>query len=362
MPHRITATILALTLFAGGCVTTVGSRTVPPARFNYNEAVALSWNEQLLLNLVRARYRDTTLFIEVSSIINSYSITGSGTLSATAGLSTSTSDSTTPSATLSYTETPTITYTPLQGEDFARRLLSPISADTLGLLADTGWQIETLLLCCAELLNGLHNASNAGGPTPTMAPRYEDFHRATELLGELQNGGGIDVITDATGVSSIELDPALKAAMKSQIEELQGLLQLDTSKNAYDLVWATATTSSDQIAIKGRSLLEVLYFLSHSVEAPAKHEAGGLVTITRDASGASFDWSKITGQLMRVHSSKEYPENAFVKIRYRDHWFYIEDNDLSSKATFSLVTYLFSLQSVSTSTVVPALTVSANPG
>ncbi len=358
MAHRLTVTALVLTLFASGCVTTVGSRTVPPARFNYNEAVALSWNEQLLLNLVRARYRDTTLFIEVSSILNSYSISGSGTLSATAGLSTSSGDSATPSATLSYTESPTITYTPLQGESFARRLLSPISAETLGLLADTGWQVEPMLLCCAELLNDLHNASAAGGPTPTAAPRYEDFHRASELLGKLQINGGIDVITGSTGVTSIELDAASSDTAKSQIEELQKLLGLDTTKDAYSVVWEATARKNDQIAIKGRSLLEVLHFIAHGVEAPAEHEAGGLVTVTRDASGAPFDWSKVTGELMRVRSSKEHPKNAYVKIHYRDHWFYIEDSDLSSKSTFSLVTYLFSLQSVTGSTVVPALTVS----
>ena len=34
-----------------------------------------------------------------------------------------------------------------------------------------------------------------------------------------------------------------------------------------------------------------------------------------------------------------------MRIRYRDHWFYISDADLNSKATFSLLTYLLSLQS-----------------
>ncbi len=358
MPHRRTATVLALALFAGGCVSNLGSRSVPPARFNYNEAVALSWNEQLLLNLVRSRYRDTTLFIEVSSILASYSITGSGTLSPTLGLSTSEGDTVTPSATLSYTESPTITYAPLQGEDFVRQVLSPISAETLALLADTGWSIDTLLLCCAELLNDLHNASTAGGPTPTAAPRYEDFHRASALLGELQVKGGINVITDSSGDSIIKLDPTQKDQMKSQIEELEKLLQLDTSKDTYDVVWDSAVHKSDEIAIKGRSLLEVLSFLSHGVEPPAEHEAGGLVTVTKDASGQPFDWSRVTGRLMRVRSAKEPPEGAYVKIRYRDHWFYIDDSDLDSKTTFSLLTYLFSLQSVTSSTVVPALTVS----
>lgn len=359
MSHRTTATVLLLSLLAGGCVTTFGSRSVPPARFNFNEAVTLSWNEQLLLNLVRTRYRDTTLFLEVTSILSQYSITGTGTLSVTAGLSTSSSDSATPGATLSYTETPTVTYSPLQGTEFVRRLLSPISAENLGLLAQSGWSIDTLLLCCAEQLNHLFNASSASGPTPGTAPRFEAFHRTGALLGELQTQGVIDIVTDSSGATYLEIDPKEKDRMADQVKELRQLLKLDASQDTYNIVWDSTSHKDDEVAIKGRSLFGVISFLSHGVEPPSEHEAQGLVTVTRDAAGQPFDWSKITGRLMRIHSSKEAPDGAYVRIRYRNRWFYIEDNDLYSKTTFALVTYLFALQSVQSNTATPAVTLSA---
>jgi hypothetical protein len=49
--------------------------------------------------------------------------------------------------------------------------------------------------------------------------------------------------------------------------------------------------------------------------------------------------------LRTIHSQKERPENAYVAVQYRGWWFYIADDDQSSKATFSLLNILFSLQS-----------------
>ena len=65
-------------LVLAGCATRVGPRTIPPARFNYNEMIARSLNEQLLLNLVRLRYRDTPLFVDVGGVVAQYTVTGGG--------------------------------------------------------------------------------------------------------------------------------------------------------------------------------------------------------------------------------------------------------------------------------------------
>ena len=53
-------------------------------------------------------------------------------------------------------------------------------------------------------------------------------------------------------------------------------------------------------------------------------------------------------------------DNAtFAKVRYRGSWFYIDDADLESKSTFSLLTYLFSIQASGSAAGGPLLTVSA---
>ena len=45
-----------------------------------------------------------------------------------------------------------------------------------------------------------------------------------------------------------------------------------------------------------------------------------------------------------------------MRVRYRDTWFYIDDADLNSKATFGLLEQLFNLQAGEVATTGPVLT------
>ena len=60
----------------GGCATRLGPQTIPGARFNYNDKIARSQNDQLLLNLVRLKYRDTLVFLDVGTVIAQYTLAG----------------------------------------------------------------------------------------------------------------------------------------------------------------------------------------------------------------------------------------------------------------------------------------------
>lgn len=62
-------------LSASGCAThPFGPRAVQPASLGYNEALVRSADRQLLLNIVRLRYRDNPLFLDVSSIVAQYGL------------------------------------------------------------------------------------------------------------------------------------------------------------------------------------------------------------------------------------------------------------------------------------------------
>ena len=87
-----------------------------------------------------------------------------------------------------------------------------------------------------------------------------------------------------------------------------------------------------------------MFYLSQSVEAPLQDREAGKVTITKTSSGAIFDWRKMTGGLMRVQSNDGYPGQSAVAVKYRGSWFYIDDVDLTSKSTFSMLGQIFSLQ------------------
>jgi hypothetical protein len=62
---------------------------------------------------------------------------------------------------------------------------------------------------------------------------------------------------------------------------------------------------------------------------------------------------------MHVHSSAERSPQAFLSVPYRDHWFWIDDRDLSSKRNFALLMLLFALADTGEKKGVPLLTIPA---
>ncbi len=342
----------------------MGPNSVSPSRFNYNEAIASSWDEQLLLNLVRLRYRDTVHFLEVSSVITQFTLDQRASASAGAVFNGGTDTDVGIGAGVVYTEKPTITYTPLQGEVFAQRLLAPIPAETLIQLAQSGWSSELLMLCCVQQVNELQNARSAPSRTPDFVPRFEEFHRAARLLRDLQTAGQIDMRLEVAPDNShatvlhLERRPTQRVG-GSRLPRCVACSGWIPNQNSFRIA-SRLSGSPDEMAIVGRSLSGVLVFLSQAVEAPPEHEAAGKVAVTRDASGEAIDWAAVTGNILRVKSQREPPEDVFVRVHYRDYWFYISDNDLDSKTTFGLLTYLFSLQAAGAGGKSPLLTVSTD--
>jgi hypothetical protein len=347
------AALLALT----ACSAQLGPRTIPASRFDYSEALARSWDEQLLLNLVRLRYRDTPLFLEVGSVVTHYSIGANvGT-----GAQVSVGDGTTRAYSLgpggvAYTEEPTVTYGPLQGADFVARLLTPVAPSNLLLFSQSGWSVERLLLCCVQRVNNLRNAVGASGPTPDYVPTYESFQHLAQLLRKLQVAGLLEVELSSDQSFVLQLASAPDGTLAGEVAEVRKLLDLPEDVKTFRITSALKRKQPDEIAVTGRSLLAVLFYLSQAVEVPEKHETEGRVTVTRTASGERFDWAAATGHLLQVHSAANDPANAAVKVHYRGYWYYISDTDLSSKTTFSLLTYLYSLKAGSHDLKEPVLT------
>jgi hypothetical protein len=111
-----------------------------------------------------------------------------------------------------------------------------------------------------------------------------------------------------------------------------------------------------RMTLTTRSLLEVMYYLSHAVSVPDEHLKKGLVAVTHNADGSAFDWGQVTGDLFRVQVCKHKPKRAAVAIHYRGYWFWIDDADVASKTTLALFRELTRLRKVGAAEGQPLLT------
>jgi hypothetical protein len=82
--------------------------------------------------------------------------------------------------------------------------------------------------------------------------------------------------------------------------------------------------------------------MSHGVTVPPEHLEHGLVRQTELPDGQLFNWSELMRGVFQVQHVKQHhrPEHAYVAVRYRDYWFYIDDRDHNSKMAFNQVYHL----------------------
>jgi hypothetical protein len=163
------------------------------------------------------------------------------------------------------------------------------------------------------------------------------------------------------------IDPVTKQAVvqihsnarhQGDIAEIKHLLGLDPHRETYILTGNVLQRGGDTISISTRSLMSIFFYLSHNIETPTEHKQEGLIKITRNKDGSVFDWATTpAGQLFRINVSESKPDHGFLAIPYRDHWYYVTDNDLESKSTFMLLTQLFRLQAGASKAVPPTLTI-----
>lgn len=363
---RVAVTVLTslLALLASGCATGLGPGAVRSERPDYNQQIVRSGDGEMLLNLVRLRYNDSPLFLELGGVVAQYSY--DATLNAAGQINGTGPSGATVGTALGYAEKPTVTYTPLAGEQFATRMLAPIPLDSIMLFEQSGWSAERLLLVAVQRVNNVFNAPTAGGPTPARAPDYEAFADFAERVERLRLAGLIGLNweqkeheVDAPGRNPrfwVRPPPDPRSPLAADVAAVRRYLDLEPGRENFRLTAFPFERQSSDVGLRCRSLLGVLYFLSQSVEVPAADVRAGLVTVTKDDQERPFDWSKVTGRVMAVHSQKERPEKAYVAVQYRGWWFYIGDDDPSAKATFSLLNILFSLQAASGQGKSPLLT------
>lgn len=343
-------TILSLCLAA--CI------RIPPSRLqasatDYNEVLQRASSEQLLLNLVRLRYHDTPLFMEPSAV--SAQMRRNVEVSAQAGVAdaTVTERSAGIGGRFSFSEQPTLTFVPMRGEAFMSRLLSRLDLGTLLLLYHSGWDIERVFHLCVESMNAVVNDTSVSG---AHAQDRTGFYALLRQLHRLRLDGAIDL-----GYADSQASPTAMMSLSDTAQSaalFRDSLHLAPAKRLYRLELGTIAEAKDRgaLVIGTRSVMGMLFFLSHGVEVPAGDEARVHGHPDPHEDGSSPPPAADQAGGFHVRYATEEPAPDVIRTRYRGHWFYVDDTDRDSKLTLMLLNQLFSIQSGVASTFAPVLT------
>jgi len=117
------------------------------------------------------------------------------------------------------------------------------------------------------------------------------------------------------------------------------LLGLDPDAREFRVGSGRFATNNGEVALLGRSMMQILTAYASYIDVPESDVSQGRVVATELdslATEAGFP------PLIRVSSGTSKPDDAFVAVPYRDHWFWIDDRDIYSKGTFYFLMILFS--------------------
>src|SRR5262245_44743859 len=134
--------ILSACAGVSGCV---GPKAVSYTRLRYNEVVRDTNDEQLLINIVRLRYADSPVFIDLPNITSQFEVASRSNYLGGYGNQTP-GRSSLGFGELFLRDAPTLTYHPREGREIAKSLLTPLATDLL-IVVNAGANLEQLLLC-----------------------------------------------------------------------------------------------------------------------------------------------------------------------------------------------------------------------
>jgi len=343
-----------LSLLETGCLhPKIGPQSLPRDRALYSTSLADSWKEQTLLNIVKVRYVDPPIFVDVGSIVASYTLLEGASAGAT--IAPSGTNSGVLGGSVAFSNSPTITYTPLTGNAYIKSLITPLPAAMVFAGIQNGLPADAILLSSVSSINGLRNQQvDLHG----IRPADPDFHRVRELLRAIQLSGAIRLSvkqdakeqeTSILGLRTNDIPPEIQA----DSVELRRLLHLNPQATEFQLVSAPLPSADTEVAVQTRSISGMLQNMAAQVEVPpadvSQHRAFPGNETGHEVPGVV--------PMISIHSSKTKPNDAFVSVYYRDTWFWIDDGDLRSKASLVQLMQLFTMTDTGAKENLPVVTI-----
>jgi hypothetical protein len=373
--------VLALVFALTGCQS-MGPGSIRRDRIDYGGAIADSWKEQTLLNIIRLRYFDTPTFLDVASVVSSYQLQGEVRAGSEIFPNAAVGTNLAFGVTGTFIDRPTITYAPLAGEKFVNSLLRPIPPEAVLAMIVAGHQADFILQAAVRAINDVYNYS--GGPSRA---RREDpeFMLVAAALRRIQQAGALGMRTEQRvdprdryrsgrrGDRARDIRPEdwvseqetwlffrerVDEKTAEDIRFVKQALGIRPDAREWRLVFGSLRRKDDEIALLTRSIMEILVELSSGVEIPAQHVAEGRARPLPilPAAGASSR----SATMVRIRSGSDAPQGAYVAVRYRNQSFWIDDGDLESKRIFTFLRMFSSIAETGVAPQFPILTIPAN--
>ena len=335
------AFVLLTCLPLSGCLG-IGAERLSRDEIDFSRALAISDNQQTLLNIVRLRYAEAPTFLDLTQVISGYqaqqSLTGSLDLFPSNHANTYLGGG----GALQLQESPTFTYAPVTGEQFAETFLRPLMPGTLLPLVLTGIPIDLLFGLVAQSVDEMNNAQvlsgSVGIPSWRFSRLLDDF-RALQVAGliEIRSGQPSNPVhkpedarfaPDAPTMLIRDADDPSTEAIVADARHLLGL----TNDTPFDVVYGRRPTRPHEVAILTRSILGMLGSMAFGIDVPPADVASGRTRPTvPNASPVS------------IHSGPSAPDDAFVAIRFDRSWYWISARDFRSKLAFAVLQNLLAL-------------------
>jgi len=364
--NRISA-ILAAALIASvtGACNSIGPPTVTRDRSDYGAAIGDSWKQQTLLNIVKLRYGDFPVFMEIAQVIAGYQLqttVGAG-ISAQNYITTSVGGPVavggSAAAAATYIDRPTVIYAPLTGNDFIKKLMTPIPPAAVLFLLQSGYSATLVMQIAVDSINGVTNESRRAGMT---RPGDPEFTRLAQLLYELQLANALQIRVerskDSSEIAVIGFPPTnLGPDVVAKATEVRRILHLTGPGRNYQVRYGGWSGKADEVAMVTRSMLQVMLELGVLAQVPEADIAGGKAT---PGAGSVPSPAAERPPLLNIRSGSAPPTEVYVSIQYKGRWFWIGDEDIRSKSIFTSVMLLFSISDVGVRSPPPVVTVPAN--